>query len=249
MELGLKNKVALITGSGRGLGRSIAEKLAEESVNIAVTDINPELAKKTAGEISVRYQVKTIAYQHDVSSESSTQEVVKAVINDFSAIDILVNNAGITRDMLLMTMKLEDWNIVLNINLTGAFLCTKYVSKQMLRQKSGAIINIASVVGLMGNVGQANYAASKAGLIGLTKTTAKKLAARGITANAVAPGYIESDMTAQLSDKANKDMLERIPVKYYGKPDDVANAVLFLVSDKAKYITGQVLNIDGGMIM
>jgi 3-oxoacyl-[acyl-carrier protein] reductase len=249
MELRLKNKVALVTGSGRGLGRSIAEKLAEESVNIAVTDINPELAKKTAGEISDRYKVKTIAYQHDVSSESSTQEVVKAVINDFSAIDILVNNAGITRDMLLMTMKLEDWNIVLNINLTGAFLCTKYVSKQMLRQKSGAIINIASVVGLMGNVGQANYAASKAGLIGLTKTTAKELASRGITANAVAPGYIESDMTAQLSDKANKDMLERIPVKYYGKPDDVANAVLFLVSDKAKYITGQVLNIDGGMIM
>jgi 3-oxoacyl-[acyl-carrier protein] reductase len=249
MELGLKNKVALVTGSGRGLGRSIAEKLAEENTNIAITDINLDLAIKTAKEISDKYKVKTLAYQHDVSSDNSTQEVIKSVINDFASIDILVNNAGITRDMLLMTMKLEDWNLVLNINLTGAFLCTKYVSKQMLRQKSGAIINIASVVGLMGNVGQANYSASKAGLIGLTKTTAKELATRGITANAIAPGYIESDMTAQLSEKANKEMLDRIPVQYYGKPDDVANAVLFLVSDKAKYITGQVLNIDGGMIM
>lgn len=249
MELGLKNKVAIVTGSGRGLGRSIAEKLAEENANIAITDINLDLANKTAKEIADKYKVKTIAYYHDVSSDSSTHEVIKSVINDFASIDILINNAGITRDMLLMTMKLEDWNLVLNINLTGAFLCTKYVSKQMLRQKSGVIINIASVVGLMGNVGQANYSASKAGLIGLTKTTAKELATRGINANAIAPGYIESDMTAQLSERANKDMLDRIPVRNYGKPDDVANAVLFLVSDKAKYITGQVLNIDGGMIM
>jgi len=249
MELGLKNKVAIVTGSGRGLGRSIATKLAEENVNIGITDINLDLAKETAEEIAKKYNVKTIAYKHDVSSDTSTQEVIKSVINDFISIDILVNNAGITRDMLLLTMKLEDWNLVLNINLTGAYLCTKYVSKQMLRQKSGAIVNIASVVGLMGNVGQANYSASKAGLIGLTKTTAKELATRGITANAIAPGYIESDMTAQLSEKANKDMLDRIPLQYYGKPDDVANAVLFLVSDKAKYITGQVLNIDGGMIM
>jgi len=249
MELGLKNKVALVTGSGRGLGRSIAEKLAEEGVNIAITDINFDLANKTAQEIADSYKVKTIAYQHDVSSDLSTQEVIKSIIKDFNSIDILINNAGITRDMLLMSMKLDDWNLVLNINLTGAFLCTKYVSKQMLRQRSGAIINIASVVGLMGNVGQANYSASKAGLIGMTKTTAKELARIGVTANAIAPGYIESDMTAQLSDKANKDMLDRIPVQYYGKPNDVANAVLFLVSDKAKYITGQVLNIDGGMIM
>lgn len=249
MELGLKNKVALVTGSGRGLGRSIAEKLAEENVNIAITDINFDLATKTAKEIANKYKVKTIAYQHDVSSDISTQEVIKSIINDFKSIDILVNNAGITRDMILMTMKLDDWNLVLNINLTGAFLCTKYVSKQMLRQNSGAIINIASVAGLMGNIGQANYSASKAGLIGLTKTTAKELATRGVTANAIAPGYIESDMTSKLSDKANKDILDKIPVQYYGKPDDVANAVLFLVSEKAKYITGQVLKVDGGMIM
>lgn len=249
MKLGLENKVAFITGGGRGLGRSIAEKLAEEKANIAVTDIDFDMAEEAAKQISAKHMVKSRAYAHDVSSESSTEKVANAIIDDFGAIDILINNAGVTRDKLIMNMKMEDWNFVMNINLTGAYLCTRYVSKQMLRQKSGSIINIASIVGLMGNVGQANYSASKAGLIGLTKTTARELARRGITANAIAPGYIESDMTSRLPEKAKKGLLDRIPVKYYGKADDVANAVLFLASEKAKYITGQVMNVDGGMVM
>lgn len=249
MDLGLKNKVAFITGSARGLGKAIAEKLAAEKINIAITDINEEMAVFTAEEISNKYRVETIALQHDVSSEKSTREVVKAIKNKFSRIDILVNNAGITKDARLMIMKQEDWENVLKINLTGAFICTKLVSKQMLRQKSGSIINIASVVGLMGNIGQANYSASKAGLIGLTKTTAKEMAERGVNVNAIAPGYIETDMTHKLSEEVSEKMLSQIPMKAYGKPNDVANVVLFLVSDLAKYVTGQVINVDGGMLM
>jgi 3-oxoacyl-[acyl-carrier protein] reductase len=249
MDLGIKDKVALITGSARGLGRAIAEKLAGEQAKIVITDINDALATATAAEIATKYGVETLALKHDVASEESTKEVVKAVLGRFARIDILVNNAGITKDARLMMMKQTDWDLVIKINLTGAFICTKLVSKQMLKQNAGSIVNIASVVGLMGNVGQANYAASKAGLIGLTKTTAKELAERGVTANAIAPGFIQSEMTHVLSEEVTQKMLAQIPMNLYGKPEDVANAVLFLVSDLAKYITGQVINVDGGMVM
>lgn len=249
MNLGLKDKVALITGSARGLGRAIAEKLAAEKVQIVISDINEAMAISTAAEISQKYGVATIAFKHDVASEESTREVVKSIINKFSQIDILINNAGITRDARLMMMKQDDWELVLKINLTGAFICTKLVSKQMLKQKSGSIVNIASVVGLTGNIGQANYAASKAGLIGLTKTTAKELAERGVNVNAIAPGFIQSDMTHVLPEAVSQKFLAQIPMNTYGLPADVANAVLFLVSDLARYVTGQVINVDGGLVM
>jgi len=248
-DLGLKDKVALITGSTRGLGKAIAEKLADEKAKIIITGTNGEKAKEVAEFVSNTYGVETAGLQIDVTSESSVKEVVSASIKKFGRIDILINNAGITKDARLMMMKAEDWEAVLKTNLTGAFNCTKLVSKRMLQQNSGKIINITSVVGIMGNIGQANYSASKAGLIGLTKTTAKELAERGITVNAIAPGYIQSDMTEVLSDDVSKKMLSLIPIGFYGNPEDVANAVLFLVSDKSRYITGQVLNVDGGMIM
>ncbi len=249
MELGLKNKVALITGSARGLGRAIAERLAEEKAHVVITDTNETMALSTAEEIAQKYHVETLALKHDVASDESTKEVVKAITNRFSRIDILVNNAGITRDARLMMMKQDDWDLVLKINLTGAFICTKLVSKQMLRQNSGSIVNIASVSGLMGNIGQANYSASKAGLIGLTKTTARELAERGISVNAVAPGFIQSDMTHVLSEEATQKLLAQVPMNRSGKPEDVAGVVLFLVSDLSKYVTGQVINVDGGMVM
>lgn len=249
MDFGLKDKVALITGGARGLGKAIAEKLAAEKVKLAITDINDALAMSTAEEISQKYDVKTIALKHDVASEESTKEVVRSVINQFSRIDILVNNAGITRDARLMMMKQEDWDLVLRINLSGAFNCTKLVSKQMLKQNSGSIVNIASVSGVIGNIGQANYSASKAGLIGLTKTTARELAERGINVNAIAPGFIQSDMTHVLSEDASQRLLSQIPMNRPGNPEDVANVALFLVSDLAKYVTGQVINVDGGMVI
>lgn len=249
MDLGLTDKVALITGGIRGLGRAIAEKLAAEKVKIVVTGTNEERARKAADEISSAYGVEALGLKHDVSSEESTKEVVKSIIAKFKKIDILINNAGVTSDGIVITMKKENWDKVINTNLTGTFNCTKLVSKQMLRQRSGSIVNIASVVGIIGNVGQANYAASKAGVIGFTKATARELAGRGIVVNAVAPGYISTDMTSVLSDKVTEEMLSKIPMKAYGKAENVANAVLFLVSNMSQYITGQVINVDGGMVM
>ncbi|HEX2953376.1 MAG TPA: 3-oxoacyl-[acyl-carrier-protein] reductase [Bacillota bacterium] len=249
MDLGLKDKVALVTGSARGLGRAIAERFAAEGAKLAITDINEAMAQTTANEIAQQYGVEVIALKHDVASEESSKEVVKAIVGRFSRIDILVNNAGVTRDARMMMMKMDDWDLVLKINLTGAFVCSKLVSKQMLKQNSGSIVNIASIVGQIGNIGQANYSASKAGLIGLTKTTARELAARGITVNAIAPGYIQSDMTHGLSEEVTQKFMEQIPMARYGTPNDVADAALFLVSNLAKYITGQVINVDGGMVM
>lgn len=249
INLGLTDKVALVTGGTRGLGRAIAEKLASENVKIVVTGTNGERAKQVSNEISSIYNVETLGLEHDVSSEESTKAVVKHVIEVFNRIDILINNAGVTSDGLMMSMKKENWDKVINTNLTGAFNCTKFVSKQMLKQKSGSIVNITSVSGIVGNVGQANYSASKAGLIGFTRTVAKELAGRGINVNAVAPGYISTDMTSELSGKVTDEMLSKIPMKAYGKPEDVANTILFLVSDMSKYITGQVINVDGGMVM
>lgn len=249
INLDLNNKIALITGGTRGLGRSIAEKLAEQKVKIVVTGTNKERAEEAASEISSTYNVEALGLQHDVSSEESTKKVVKCIIDKFKRIDILVNNAGITSDGLMMMMKKENWDKVININLTGAFNCTKFVSKHMLKQKSGTIVNITSVVGITGNTGQANYSASKAGLIGFTKTVARELADRGITVNAIAPGYISTDMTSKLPDKVSQEILSQIPMKAYGSPEAVANAVLFLASNMSNYITGQVINVDGGMVM
>ncbi|WP_147566222.1 3-oxoacyl-[acyl-carrier-protein] reductase [Clostridium tyrobutyricum] len=248
-DLGLNNKVALITGGTRGLGRAIAEKLAQQKVKVIVTGTNEDRAKQAANEISLAYNIETLGLKHDVSSEESTKEVVKCIINKFERIDILVNNAGITSDGIMMMMKKENWDKVLDINLTGAFNCTKFVSKHMLKQKSGNIVNIASVVGITGNIGQANYSASKAGLIGFTKTVARELAGRGITVNAIAPGCISTDMTSKLSDKTSQEILSKIPMEKYGSPESIANAVLFLVSNMSDYITGQVINVDGGMVM
>jgi 3-oxoacyl-[acyl-carrier protein] reductase len=248
-ELGIKGKVSVVTGSARGIGRAVSEKLAEEGATLIITDIDEETAKSTANDIASKFSVDTLAFKHDVSSEDSTKEVVGKIVEKYSRIDILINNAGITKDSNHMIMPKSSWDMVIAINLTGAFFCTKFVSKRMLKQRSGRIVNIASVSGIMGNVGQANYSASKAGLIGLTKTTARELATRGITVNAIAPGYIQSDMTHVLSDEVLKKMTDMIPMKTYGTPEDVADAVLFFVSNKAKYVTGQVLNVDGGMVM
>lgn len=245
----LDGKVALVTGASRGIGRAIALKLAAEGAKVAINYAgNTAKAEEVKAEIE-KNGGQAILVQADVADAAAVETMVSTVVEAFGQIDILVNNAGITRDGLLMRMKDEDFDAVINTNLKGVFYCTKLVSKLMMKKRSGRIINMASVVGLMGNAGQTNYAAAKAGVIGFSKSAAKELAARGITVNMVAPGFIDTDMTAAMTDKARDMTLTGIPLNRMGTPEDVANAVAFLVSDNASYITGQVINVDGGMVM
>jgi 3-oxoacyl-[acyl-carrier protein] reductase len=248
--MGLSGKVALITGSARGIGKAIAQELANHGANIVINDI---LAKneidKTLEEIKKNGNI-AVGIKADITVFDEVSEMVKEIINKFGKIDILVNNAGITRDSLLIRMKEEDWDAVIRINLKGTFNCSKSVAKYMMRQKStDKIVNISSVIGLIGNIGQVNYAASKAGVIGLTKSMAKELASRNINVNAVAPGFIETDMTKKLTEKVRQDLQQHIPLNRLGTVKDIAQVVYFLVSDSANYITGQVINVDGGMVM
>jgi len=244
----LSKRVAIVTGSGQGIGREIALLLAEYGASVVTTDINAATAKEVAAEIEAKKR-KSIAIPANVTVAQEVHALVEQTLSTFGQIDILVNNAGITRDGLLMRMSEADWDLVLNINLKGAFICTQAVVRHMIRQRWGRIVNIASVVGLIGNAGQANYAASKAGIIGLTKTTAREVASRGITVNAVAPGFIDTGMTQKLSENVKQEYLKQIPLGFFGLPKDVAYAVAFLVSEEAHYITGQVLNVNGGLAM
>ncbi len=243
----LKDKVAVVTGASRGIGKAAALALATQGAKVVVNYArSSEAAEAIAQEINTAGG-EAVALQADVSQSTEVDNLIKQTLDKFGRIDILVNNAGITKDTLLLRMKLEQWQAVIDLNLTGVFLCTKAVSKTMLKQRSGRIINIASVAGQMGNPGQANYSAAKAGVIGFTKTVAKELANRGITVNAVAPGFIETDMTHDLK---SDDIVKLIPLGRYGKPEEVAGTICFLAADPAAaYITGQVFNVDGGMVM
>lgn len=244
----LDNKVALVTGAARGIGRTIAETLAAEGADLVVCDLKEEWLAETA-QVATAQGRRVLCAAVDVSDAGGVAEVVDRGVKEMGKLDIVVNNAGITRDTLLVRMGEEDWDAVMAVNLKGAFLFTKAAARPMMKQRSGIIVNIASIIGLIGNAGQCNYAASKAGVIALTKSSARELAARNVRVNAVAPGFIESKMTEVLSEDVREKMLDAIPLKRFGSPVDVARAVLFLASDASSYMTGQVLTVSGGMVM
>ncbi len=244
----LKDKVALVTGAAQGIGKAIAETLAKEGAHVAICDVNLEKAQETAGELE-KLGVSSRAYKTNVSVTAECDALVENVVKDLGKLDILVNNAGVTRDGLLIRMSEQDWDLVISINLKGTFNCTKAAVKTMMKARYGRIINISSVIGLMGNAGQVNYAASKSGVLGITRSIAKEYANRNINVNAVAPGYIQTAMTDKLTEEQRQAMLKFVPLNRMGQPQDVANVVLFLASPLADYVTGQVIAIDGGMVM
>ena len=244
----LENQIAVVTGAGRGIGRAIALKFAAEGADVVCVSRTAENADKVAAEIRALGR-RAWAHALDVADAGAVNAAAEKILAECGKVDILVNNAGVTRDGLLMRMSDGDWDTVLDTNLKGAFLVTKSFSRAMIKQRSGRIINISSVIGLIGNAGQCNYAASKAGLIGFTQSAAREMASRGITVNALAPGFIETDMTAALGQELRTELLKKIPLNSLGQPEDIANAALFLASSGARYITGQVLTVDGGMVM
>ncbi len=244
----LENQIAVVTGAGRGIGRAIALKFAAEGADVVCVSRTAENSEKVAGEVRALGR-KAWALAVDVSDSAAVSAAAEKILADCGKVDILVNNAGVTRDGLLMRMSDADWDAVLDTNLKGAFLFTKAFTRAFVKQRAGRIINVASIIGLIGNAGQANYAASKAGLIGFTQSVARELGSRNITVNALAPGFIETDMTAALGEDLKTELLEKIPLKSLGQPEDIANAALYLASPGARYVTGQVLTVDGGMVM
>ncbi len=248
-NISLEGSVAVVTGSGRGIGLSIARQLAKAGATIALVDINQSLVEAAAADLNEEFGQLANAFVADLTDAEQVKELFENIYTKLGKVDILVNNAGITRDSLMLRMKETEWDAVINTNLRSAFLCTKAVVKAMMKQRHGKIINISSVVGIMGNAGQANYCASKAGLIGFTKSLARELGSRGVNVNAVAPGYIQTDMTDKLPESAKEAMLSQVPLNRPGQPEDVSKAVFFLASPLADYLTGQVICVDGGMAM
>ncbi|MFC2071453.1 3-oxoacyl-[acyl-carrier-protein] reductase [Chloroflexota bacterium] len=243
----LSNRVAIVTGSGRGIGQAIALKLAEVGATVVINDIGEASSVNSVAEEIRAMNRESLAILADVSLSSDADRLVEETVAAYGKVDILVNNVGITRDQLLLRMSDEDWDKVITVNLKSGFLCTRAVLRHMIKQRWGRIISIASIIGIVGNAGQANYASAKAGIIGFTRTIAKEVGSRGITANAIAPGFIDTKMTQQLEENQRQELKRRIPLGYLGTPRDVAEAVAFLASEEARYITGQVLNVDGGM--